>query len=69
MTMSYWKGSQNTEDTNDYQRCEWCGNDHEPSQTYINVSTNEYLTVCYNCSKQHYIEGLMIANVIGEIDG
>ena len=66
--MGWWNGkeelSKNTDIT--YNKCSECGDYKEVSKKYINKITDELITICYDCGKKRYIEGLM---VVSSIDG
>ena len=40
------------------------GDYKEVSKKYINKTTEEMVTICYDCGKQRYIESLMVVSAI-----
>jgi transcription elongation factor Elf1 len=51
-----------------YAKCTECGDYKEVSKKYINKTTEEMVTICYDCGKQRYIESLMVVSAIDGFD-
>ena len=49
-------------------KCTECGDYKEVSKKYINKTTEEMVTICYDCGKQRYIESLMVVSAIDGFD-
>ena len=69
-TMGWWLGEEEKqeESTIPYSKCTECGDYKEVSKKYINKTTEEMVTICYDCGKQRYIESLMVVSAIDGFD-
>ena len=68
--MGWWLGEEEKqeESTIPYSKCTECGDYKEVSKKYINKTTDEMVTICYDCGKQRYIESLMVVSTIDGFD-
>ena len=68
--MGWWLGEEEKqeESTIPYAKCTECGDYKEVSKKYINKTTEEMVTICYDCGKQRYIESLMVVSAIDGFD-